>query len=139
MIKTSIAFNLSLFLFAIAARAVAADDPNAPINPNDYKGKIRLACVGDSITAGFGVPRGKSYPDQLRKMLQGPPHVQGGDDEGNVALHEDFGAGNAPEADIKRMETSIGGAVMPGISSQDAAETVEGDFSEEAAPPDLDP
>jgi hypothetical protein len=77
--------------------------------------------------------------DQLRKMLQGPPHVQGGDDEGNVALHEDFGAGNAPDGDIKRMETSIGGAVMPGISSQDAAETVEGDFSEEAAPPDLDP
>jgi hypothetical protein len=83
--------------------------------------------------------RPMGFFDQLRKMLQGPAHVQGGDDEGNVALHEDFGAGNAPEADIHRMETNIGGAVMPGISAQDAAETVEADFSEEAAPPDADP
>ena len=77
--------------------------------------------------------------DQLKKMLQGPAHVQGGDDEGNVALHEDFGAANKGEADIHRMETAIGGAVVPGIGAQDAAETVEGDFSSEEAPPDVDP
>ena len=83
--------------------------------------------------------RPMGFLDNLRKMLQGPPHVQGGDDEGNVALHEDFGTGSTPEADVRRIETSIGGAVMPSIGPQDAAETVESDFSEEAAPPDLDP
>jgi hypothetical protein len=83
--------------------------------------------------------RPMGFLDSLRKMLQGPPHVQGGDDEGAAALHEEYGTGSGSDADIKRMETSIGGAVMPGISSQDAAETVEADFSEESAPPDVDP
>jgi hypothetical protein len=79
------------------------------------------------------------FLDNLRKMLQGPPHVQGGDDEGASALHEEYGTSSAPEADVKRMGSSIGGGVMPSIGAQDASETVEGDFSAEEAPPDLDP
>lgn len=30
---------------------------------------IKVACVGDSITAGYGVERGKSYPSQLQALL----------------------------------------------------------------------
>ena len=48
---------------------VSAVDPNAPINPDDYPGAIRLACVGDSITAGGGAGRGKSYPAQFGQLL----------------------------------------------------------------------
>lgn len=48
---------------------VQAADPNAAINPADYDGTIRLACVGDSITAGVGAARGKSYPAQLGGLL----------------------------------------------------------------------
>lgn len=31
--------------------------------------KIRVACVGDSITKGAGAAKGQSYPDQLGKLL----------------------------------------------------------------------
>jgi len=30
---------------------------------------IRVACVGDSITAVAGAPKGKSYPAQLQQIL----------------------------------------------------------------------
>lgn len=30
---------------------------------------IKVACVGDSITAGYGVEKGKSYPSQLQALL----------------------------------------------------------------------
>ena len=46
-----------------------AGDPNTPINTDDYDEVIRLACVGDSITAGVGAARGKSYPAQLGQLL----------------------------------------------------------------------
>jgi lysophospholipase L1-like esterase len=41
----------------------------APINPNAYKDPIRVACVGDSITAGMGVSKGNDYLSQLGRML----------------------------------------------------------------------
>ncbi len=40
-----------------------------PIDPNNYPDPVRVACVGDSITQGFGVGKGKSYPDQLQPLL----------------------------------------------------------------------
>jgi len=30
---------------------------------------VRVACVGDSITYGHGIPEGKSYPSQLQEIL----------------------------------------------------------------------
>ena len=47
----------------------AKPDPNDPVRIEDYQGTIRMACVGDSITAGVGAARGQSYPAQLGKML----------------------------------------------------------------------
>ncbi|MHC4201191.1 MAG: GDSL-type esterase/lipase family protein [Planctomycetota bacterium] len=55
----------ALLLFALAAAGAQT------VNPSDYEGKIRVACVGDSITFGAGVRnRGQnSYPAQLGRML----------------------------------------------------------------------
>ena len=58
---------VSLGLTVCTPMMVAAD-PNAPIQVGDYQGVIRLACVGDSITAGVGAG-GNSYPKQLAVLL----------------------------------------------------------------------
>lgn len=42
---------------------------SAPVKVDAYKGKIKLACVGDSITQGVGAAGGQSWPDQIQKML----------------------------------------------------------------------
>lgn len=55
------------------APATIAPTPNAPINKAAVKNKIKVACVGDSITQGVGTtaPKGSSnaYPTQLQRML----------------------------------------------------------------------
>jgi len=80
------------------------------------------------------------FLSKFRDWLAGPPHVAEGDDEGAAAaLHEEFHTSSAAEADVHKMETTAGGAAVPGIGGSDAAETVESDLSEEAAPPDVDP
>jgi lysophospholipase L1-like esterase len=43
-------------------------DPMAPIDTSKYEGKIKVACVGDSITQGAGM-NGNPYPKQLQEML----------------------------------------------------------------------
>ena len=63
-------------LFALSPLAVWAADPNAAIRVADYPGTIRVACVGDSITAGVGAAAGQAYPDQLGKMLGQPWEVR---------------------------------------------------------------
>jgi lysophospholipase L1-like esterase len=57
-----------LIVLALTSVAVAAD-PNAPIRVEDYQNTIRVACVGDSITAGVGAEHGRDYPAQLGKLL----------------------------------------------------------------------
>jgi len=52
--------------FVIAAPSQAAPQDAPPIK--DGKA-AKLACVGDSITEGFGVIKGRSWPDQIAKML----------------------------------------------------------------------
>jgi sialate O-acetylesterase len=37
---------------------------------------VKIACVGDSITFGYGLPKGSDYPSQLERMLS--PTVGGG-------------------------------------------------------------
>ena len=48
---------------------VGAADKTLFINPAEYAAPVKVACVGDSITEGFGAGRGNSWPDQLGKML----------------------------------------------------------------------
>jgi len=43
-------------------------DPMASIDTSKYQGKIKVACVGDSITEGAGM-NGNPYPKQLQEML----------------------------------------------------------------------
>ena len=50
---------------------VFAQDKSLPINPAEYAAPIKVSCVGDSITQGVGADEGKSWPDQLGKMLGG--------------------------------------------------------------------
>ncbi len=53
----------------LVAATDRADNPDAPIRVQDYKKPIRVACVGDSITQGFGWKNPNSYPSQLGRML----------------------------------------------------------------------
>ena len=59
-------------LVLIVTCAAADQRPTTgPVNPADYKEKIRVACVGDSITFGSGVKdrETNNYPAQLGRML----------------------------------------------------------------------
>ena len=56
-------------LIALLSCVALGAEPNAPIRLEEYQGTIRVACVGDSITAGVGTANGQSYPAQLGKML----------------------------------------------------------------------
>jgi acyl-CoA thioesterase-1 len=58
--------------FAMAAPSPAAAQAALPLK--DGKA-AKLACVGDSITGGFGVTKGMSWPDQIAKMLGGACEV----------------------------------------------------------------
>src|SRR5579871_239964 len=54
---------LSAFLGGAFASA------QTPLSASDFNRPVKLACVGDSITAGVGASPGKSYPDQLQALL----------------------------------------------------------------------
>ena len=41
----------------------------SPVQVEHYTAPIRVACIGDSITAGFGAGRGNAWPAQLQKVL----------------------------------------------------------------------
>jgi len=58
---------------------------------------IRVACVGDSITAGFGAAKGWDYPSQLRRMLGAEYDVRNFGVSGRTLLrHGDFPYANEP-------------------------------------------
>jgi lysophospholipase L1-like esterase len=58
---------LLLILLAVPASGRAAE--SAPVDAAGFKGAIKLACVGDSITQGVGAAGGMSWPDQIRALL----------------------------------------------------------------------
>ncbi|MEP2775277.1 MAG: GDSL-type esterase/lipase family protein [Luteolibacter sp.] len=66
--KTLPTAAISLVVSLFFAHALNADALK-PIDPADYKGEVKVACVGDSITQGAGAEKGKSYPSQLQRML----------------------------------------------------------------------
>jgi lysophospholipase L1-like esterase len=64
-LKTCVVALLGVFFLGSLAFGA---DPMAPIDPAKYEGKIKVACVGDSITQGAGT-KGNPYPKQLQEML----------------------------------------------------------------------
>ncbi|MCE0523421.1 MAG: GDSL-type esterase/lipase family protein [Methylacidiphilales bacterium] len=56
-------------ILLLLAGVTAWADPSTPIDPANYPAPVRVACVGDSITRGFGDDPGKSYPSQLQAIL----------------------------------------------------------------------
>jgi lysophospholipase L1-like esterase len=53
------------------ARRATAPPPDLPVDTARYAKPIRMACVGDSNTEGYGLkhPGAESYPAQLQQML----------------------------------------------------------------------
>ncbi len=59
---------LAAFGMLLSGALVFAADPVAPIDPAKFEGKVKVACVGDSITQGAGT-KGNPYPKQLQELL----------------------------------------------------------------------
>jgi acyl-CoA thioesterase-1 len=57
---------------ATAGKPSAPDAPNAPIAPNAPVAPTapRIVALGDSLTAGLGLPRDEAYPAVLQRRLQ---------------------------------------------------------------------
>lgn len=83
---------IAVIVVCLLVSRVDAVDPNAPIRVADYDGVIRVACVGDSITAGVGAARGKSYPAQLGQLLGDGWEVRNFGNSGSTLLNR----GNKP-------------------------------------------
>ncbi|HEX8372428.1 MAG TPA: GDSL-type esterase/lipase family protein [Chthoniobacterales bacterium] len=58
--------ELFVFFVVLGSLVGCCAKPAAPTEPPP---KIRVACVGDSITQGVGAERGRSYPAQLQELL----------------------------------------------------------------------
>jgi len=61
--------RLSFLLIACAITLTSTSVAQETVDVAAYKGAIKLACVGDSITQGVGAEKGKSWPDQIQAML----------------------------------------------------------------------
>jgi lysophospholipase L1-like esterase len=61
--------SLLLGFLALAAQAGSAHAEGAAMNAGNDRETIRVACVGDSITAGVGAENGWDYPAQLGRMI----------------------------------------------------------------------
>jgi len=62
--------HLSLLVWLVSAGILTA----VPVDVGSFTEPVRVACVGDSITAGVGASKGNAYPAQLGRML-GPKWV----------------------------------------------------------------
>jgi lysophospholipase L1-like esterase len=61
--------TLIAFLFLAVTGVTGRAASPTPIDPANDGAPVRVACVGDSITAGMGAEKGKSYPSQLQAIL----------------------------------------------------------------------
>jgi lysophospholipase L1-like esterase len=75
---------------AAALTSCAISKKQGPIHEADYSEPIRLACVGDSITYGYGISgrETNSYPSQLQKLLGDRWDVQNFGVNGATALRK---------------------------------------------------
>jgi len=79
--------------------------------------------------------------DGLKKMLRGPAHVQGGDDEGAAALHEEYGIADEDGSDFRMAAGTggVGGPVVPSLAGLDGSDAGGVAEDDESAPPGVDP
>ena len=55
-----------------ASTSQSVEKPGAPDEPSDHKLPIKIACVGDSLTYGFGASSSsRNYPADLQHLLGG--------------------------------------------------------------------
>ena len=75
MASVSFLVRARLLLGALIVSALGVSHLRAaPVDPNNYSGPVKVACIGDSITWGVGADPGKSFPDQLQALL-GPKWI----------------------------------------------------------------
>jgi acyl-CoA thioesterase-1 len=67
MLHTRRIVLIATLLAGLFSACLAGDGKKNAIAPP--RPKTKVACVGDSITAGYGVSHGNSYPQQLARML----------------------------------------------------------------------
>ena len=84
--KTPSALNrlFSPLLFAAATATALA----APVDTSNFSQPIKVACVGDSITAGVGASANNSYPAQLGRMLGAKWEVKNFGVSGSTLLNQ---------------------------------------------------
>lgn len=75
----------AIIALLIANQSVIAAD--GPIDVASHKKPIVVACVGDSITAGVGAEKGRSYPAQLQAMLGADWKVNNFGNSGSTLLN----------------------------------------------------
>lgn len=81
-----------ILLCALALAATSLSAQNEPVDPSAYGHRVKVACVGDSITAGAGAEPGWSYPAQLGRLLGKDWEVLNCGNSGSTLLNE----GNKP-------------------------------------------
>lgn len=62
LVRALVPISLALCLSGMSQAA-------PPIRPEAQTAPVKVACVGDSITKGFGTGSGNSWPEQLGRML----------------------------------------------------------------------
>lgn len=67
--RTPFVVSLTLMLALVLCTSFAVGADEKPNPGNTPPGPVRVACVGDSITFGYGIAKGKTYPDQLGRLL----------------------------------------------------------------------
>lgn len=60
-----------LYLIILAGNNILVHSQTLPVDESEYNSKIRVACIGNSVTYGYGFKNRESdsYPAQLQKLL----------------------------------------------------------------------
>lgn len=95
------------------AGAVAPPETNAPVAPIApvAPGPPRIVALGDSLTAGLGIPREQSYPAVLQRKLQDaglPLEVVNAGVSGDTSADGLRRAGWALEGDVRLLIVALG-------------------------------
>jgi acyl-CoA thioesterase-1 len=96
---------------ASAGKSAASDAPNAPNAPIAPSTGPRIVVLGDSLTAGLGIPRDQAYPAVLERKLQAakiPLEVINAGVSGDTTADGLRRAGWALEGDVRLLILALG-------------------------------